>query len=58
MSDFILDEAQDVDFSSVEEEEEHCNEEKNLNFIENETNFTDQEPSSYRNLLVNQEPPP
>ena len=37
------------------------NEELNVesdNFIDNETNFTDQEPSNYRNLLTYEEAPP
>ena len=55
MWDFIIDEAQDVDVSSAEEEEEHCNEESNLNFSDNETNYKDQESSNCRNILVNQE---
>ena len=59
MSKFIINAAEDADMvSDDDEQEEHSDGENDLNFIGHETNFKDQEPSNYRSLLVNQEPPP
>ena len=59
MSKFIINAAEDADMvSDDDEQEEHSDGENDLIFIGHETNFKDQEPSNYRSLLVNQEPPP
>ena len=48
MSQLIIQEAEDIDMDNEEEEE---GKEESSNFIDDETNFLDQEPSNYRSIL-------
>ena len=47
MSQFIIQEAEDIDMDHEEEEDK----EESSNFIDDETNFLDQEPSNYGSIL-------